>query len=66
MDVGMINNMAGMALNMSAEDVQLELSVAVMKQIKEMQDMQMEMISKLMESMPSPDPAVGQNIDFSV
>jgi hypothetical protein len=59
------NGLAQLASSMTSENTQTALTTAVMKQIMNAEEIQMQMITKLLESSPSPDPAVGQNINLS-
>lgn len=64
-DSSFINSIASMSMGMKAEDVQTQLSVAVMKQIKDQENLQLEMMTKLMESIPSADPLVGSTVNVT-
>ncbi len=59
------NGLAQLAASMKSQDVQNNVSMAVLKQVLDTQELQMEMILKLIESSPSADPAVGNNLDIS-
>ena len=59
------NGLAQLASSMKSQDLQNNVSMAVLKQVLDTQELQMEMILKLIESSPSPDPAVGRNVNIS-
>ena len=59
------NGLAQLASSMASQKVQSNVSMGVLKQVIDMQELQMQMILKLIESSPSPDPAVGRNVNIS-
>lgn len=58
-------DIAAMAMNMSQANLQTEISVALMKNVKDMAEVQGQAISEMIESVPSPA-GVGQNIDIKL
>jgi hypothetical protein len=59
------DGLAQLASNIQGGNLKSQIAGAVMKQIKDSQQIQGEMIIKLIQSSPSPDPAVGRNFDRS-
>ena len=59
------NGLAQLASQMRSSQTQSSINSAVTKQILDAEKIQMEMITKLIQSMPSPDQAVGRSVDIS-
>lgn len=63
--VSLENQLAAMATDWQAEQLQLQLSVAVLKSIQDQQETQAQALIKMIRQSPSPDAAVGTLIDVS-
>lgn len=64
--VSMTNGLAQVASSMKNQDVQMQLAAAMMKQVLDQQEMMGKLLAELIQSVPSPDPQVGTNVDISV
>jgi hypothetical protein len=63
-DPSMINNMASLATSMSAGNVQSQIGVTILKENLDNEKMMGEALVNMMKPAPSPDLAVGQNVDM--
>jgi Putative motility protein len=60
----MINNMASLATSMSAGSVQSQLGITILKENLDNEKMVGEALVNMIKATPSPDLAVGQNVDM--
>ncbi len=58
-------DIAAMAMGMKQMELQTQVSVSVLKNVKEMAEVQGEAISEMIESVPHPE-GIGQHIDISL
>ena len=61
----MTDQLARLGTSQASGNVQSQIATAVAKQIQDTEKLQGEMIVKLIQNGPSPDPAVGRNLDRS-
>ncbi len=64
-NISLENQLAGMASDMQAEQLQLQLAVALMKSIQDQQEAQARALIEMIQQAPSPDPAIGRFVDAS-
>lgn len=57
------SQLARLAAGMQAEQVGLQIAVAVLRSIQEQQERQAQALIEMIRSAPSPDPAVGRILD---
>jgi hypothetical protein len=62
---GLMDGIAQLASSIQGGNVNSQIASAVAKQILDSEKIQGEMIVKLINSGPSPDPAIGRNFDRS-
>ena len=63
-DPSMVNNMASIATNMSALNIQSQLGTAILKKTLDSQKIMADGLIKMIQATPSPDPAIGRNMDL--
>lgn len=57
--------LAAMASDMQADNLQLAFSVAVMKNVQDSQKQFTNALLEMISKSPSPDPAIGRNLDVA-
>lgn len=59
------SSLAAMASDMQASNLQLAFSVAVMKNVQDSQKQFASALLEMISKSPSPDPAIGRNLDVA-
>ena len=65
-DTSSLQLLASLGTNFQSTPVSQQIQVAVMKQQQDMQQVQAQALISMINNAPSPDAAIGRNVDISV